>query len=443
MTEGSISKKIILFALPVFLGNLCQQFYNVADSLVVGNVLGKEALASVSSAGSLIFMLIGFVQGLFLGAGVIISQYYGAKRDADVSSITHTTVTFAFVAGLILSVIGICFTPTFLRLMDTPADVIEGSVIYFRVYFMGSIFSTVYNACCSAFQAVGDSRHPLYYLVTSALVNIALDILFVRFFGMGIAGAAFATVLSQAISAALSFGKLLKVAGPHKIILKKLGINFSLLKKILKMGIPTGVQNSVIGFANVIVQSNINAFGSDAMAGCGTYFKLEGFAFLPITSFCAALTTFIGQNLGAGQVKRAKQGARFGIVSGVLLAQFVGIILFVFSPQLVYLFNQDEKVIAIGTLQARTECLFYFLLSASHCLAAILRGAGKTRVPMFVMLACWCVIRITYLHFAVPVWPRINTICMAYPITWGLSTVIFIIYYVKAKWAENFEKTVA
>lgn len=443
MTEGSISKKIILFALPVFLGNLCQQLYNVADSVVVGNVLGKEALASVSSAGSLIFMLIGFVQGLFLGAGVIISHFYGAKRNEDVTAVVHTTLTFALIAGACLSLIGIFFTPTLLKLMGTPDDVINGSIIYFRVYFLGSIFSTVYNACCSIFQAVGDSRHPLYYLVTSACVNIVLDIIFVKFFAMGIAGAAFATVLSQALSAFLSFEKLLRVDGPHKVVFKKLGINPGLLKKVLKMGIPTGVQNSVIGFANVIVQSNINAFGSDAMAGCGTYFKLEGFAFLPITSFCAALTTFIGQNLGARQVDRAKKGARFGIISGVLLAEFVGVVLYVFAPQLVSLFNKDPEVIAIGTLQARTETLFYCLLAASHCLAAILRGAGRTRVPMFVMLACWCLIRITYLHFAVPIWPRINTICMAYPITWGLSTIIFIIYYMKARWSETFEKNIA
>ncbi len=432
MTEGSISKKIIWFALPVFLGNLCQQLYNVADSFVVGNVLGKDALASVSSAGSLIFMIIGFVQGLFLGAGVIISHHYGAKKYKDVSAVVHTTITFSIAAGAVLSLVGMLGTPLFLKWMGTPADVMQGSTIYFRVYFAGTVFSMIYNACCGVFQAVGDSKHPLYYLICSAVVNILLDILFVAVFRMGIAGAAFATVLSQLMSAFLSFGKLMKVDGPHRILLKNLNINVELLKNILKMGIPTGVQNSVIGFANVIVQSNINAFGSDAMAGCGTYFKLEGFAFLPITSFCAALTTFVGQNLGAAKYDRAKKGAGFGIIAGIICAESIGILLFIFAPKLVWLFNKSEEVIAIGTRQARIETLFYCLLAASHCLASVLRGAGKTKVPMFVMLACWCVIRITYLSVAVPIWPSIDTICRAYPITWSLSTIIFVIYYKKS-----------
>jgi len=431
MTEGSISKKIIMFALPVFIGNLCQQLYNVADSLVVGNVVGKEALASVSSAGSLIFMVIGFVQGLFLGAGVIISHHYGAQKFKDVSAVVHTTVTFSAIAGAVLSLIGIFGAPLFLQWMGTPENVIGGSTIYFRIYFSGTIFSMIYNACCGVFQAVGDSKHPLYYLICSAVINIILDILFVAVFKFGIAGAAFATIISQFISAMLAFTKLMRVDGPHRIYLSRLGINWELLKNVLNMGIPTGIQNSVIGFANVIVQSNINAFGDNAMAGCGTYFKLEGFAFLPITSFCAALTTFVGQNIGAGKYERANKGARFGIISGIICAESIGILLYIFAPKLIWLFNRSEEVIAIGTRQARIETLFYCLLAASHCLASVLRGAGKTRVPMFVMLACWCVIRITYLSIAVPIWPSVDTICRAYPITWSLSTIIFIVYYKK------------
>ena len=307
MTEGSISKKLILFALPVFLGQLLQQLYNVVDTIVVGNYLGKEALAAVSSSGSLIFLIVGFVNGLFMGAGVIIGNRYGAKDYESVHTATHTAVGFGLICGIIMTLIGVFFAPVILRLMGTPGDVLPSSVSYLQTYFIGSLANVMYNTCCGIFQAVGDSRHPLYYLIVSAITNIFLDILLVTVFPLGIKGVAIATVISQFLSAALAFAKLLRTDGPHKIVLKDIRINMSVLIKELKIGIPTGIQNSVIAIANVIVQSNINAFGSIAMAGSGSYFKLEGFAFLPIHSVCSALTTFTSQNLGAGKYDRIRR----------------------------------------------------------------------------------------------------------------------------------------
>lgn len=434
MTEGKISRKIILFALPIFLGNLFQQLYNVVDSLVVGNVLGKEALAAVSSTGSLIFLIVGFINGIFLGAGVIISRYFGAKKEKELSSAVHTTIAFGFIAGIIVTIIGIGFTPWFLRAMGTPDDVFADAVIYLRLYFAGGIGIVMYNACMGIFQAVGDSKHPLYYLITAATINVVLDILFVAVFDFGVGGAAIASAISQFVSAILGFVKLTKVKGSHKIYIKYIKINGNMLKNLLKMGLPTGIQNSVIAFANVIVQSNINKFGSVAMAGCGSYSKLEGFAFLPITSFSMALTTFIGQNLGARQYERAKKGARFGLITGVTLAEIVGIILWIFAPILIGLFNSQPEVIEYGVMQARTISLFYFLLSLSHCLAGILRGAGKTNIPMIVMLISWCVIRITYITIMIRIIPDIRVIFWAYPITWSISSIVFLIYYKKANW---------
>ena len=288
------------------------------------------------------------------------------------------------------------------------------------------------------FQAVGDSRHPLYYLIISSVTNVILAILFVGVFHFGIAGAAIATAISQFLSAILAFVKLLRVDGVHKVEIKKIRIDKKMLVKILKMGIPTGVQNSVIGFANVIVQSNINHFGSVAMAGCGSYSRLEGFAFLPITSFSVALTTFIGQNLGAKEYKRAKKGARFGILSGVILAEVVGIILWIFAPILVSLFNNQPDVVEFGVMQSITEGLFFCLLALSHCLAGILRGAGKSMVPMVVMLVCWCAIRITYITIMVKVIPDIRVIFWAYPLTWSLSSIAFMIYYKKVDWLHGY-----
>jgi putative MATE family efflux protein len=437
LTEGKISKKIALFAMPIFLGNLFQQLYNVADSLVVGNVLGKDALAAVTSSGSLIFLLVGFLSGIFVGAGVIISRYLGAKNNKDLSVAVHTTVAFGLITGIIVTIVGMGLSPWMLKMMGTPEDVLPNSIMYFRLYFAGGIGMVMYNTCVGIFQAVGDSRHPLYYLIISAITNVVLDILFVAFLGFGIGGAAVATTISQFISAILSFVKLMRVDGVHRVHIKQIRINRSMLGSILRLGIPTGVQNSVIGFANVIVQSNINKFGSVAMAGCGSYSKLEGFAFLPITSFSVALTTFISQNLGAKEYGRVKKGARFGILTGVLLAEAVGVLLWIFAPVLIHFFNNQPDVIEFGVMQTRTEALFFCLLSLSHCLAGILRGAGKSTIPMIVMLVCWCAIRITYITIMVNAIPDIRVIFWAYPLTWFLSSVVFIIYYKKADWINS------
>lgn len=441
MTEGSISKKIVLFALPVFLGQLLQQLYNVVDSIVVGNFLGKEALAAVSSSGSLIFLIVGFINGLFMGAGVIVGNRYGAKDYDAVHTAVHTAVSFGLIMGVVLTVIGVVCSPIILRWMGTPADVLPNSILYLRIFFLGGFANVMYNTCCGIFQAMGDSRHPLYYLIVSAITNTVLDVLFVTVFSMGIAGAAVATVIAQTLSAVFAFAKLLKVDGVHRVVIKDIKINKDYLKRELKLGIPTGIQNSVIAIANVIVQSNINAFGSVAMAGSGSYFKLEGFAFLPINSFCSALTTFTSQNLGAGNNKRAKKGALFGVTVSVILSEVIGICLFIFAPSFIRLFSKEADVIEIGTLQARTESLFYCFLAFTHCMASICRGAGRTSVPMFIMLGCWCLFRITYITIAVKLFPVIRTIYMAYPITWSLSSIIFVIYYLKVKlFKQSYQK---
>ena len=439
MTEGKISKKILLFAFPIFLGNLFQQLYNVVDSLVVGNVLGKEALAAVSSTGSLIFLIVGFLGGIFVGASVIISHHYGAKDKEKLSIAVHTTIAAGFVAGIIITIIGVGFTPWFLRLMGTPDDVFGNAVAYLRIYFAGGIFMVMYNACLGIFQAIGDSKRPLYYLILAAIINVILDILFVAVLGLGIEGAALATIISQFVSAILAFIKLTRIEECYKIYIRKIKIDFDMLKKLMKMGIPTGVQNSVIALANVIVQTNINSFGSVAMAGSGSYSKLEGFSFLPITSFSVALTTFIGQNIGAKKYERAKKGARFGLIAGVSLAEIVGIIIWIFAPVFIRFFNSEPEVIKYGVMHARTTSLFYFLLAISHCLSGILRGAGKTKIPMYVMLISWCLIRISYITIMVRIIPDIRVVYWAYPLTWSISSIIFTIYNKKTNWLSSYE----
>lgn len=440
LTEGPIGRKILAFAFPLFLGNLFQQLYNTADSLIVGNFIGSDALAAVSSSGSLIFLLVGFFNGISVGAGVVIARYFGARDKDGVERSVHTTVAFGLAAGAALTFIGILFTPFILKLMGTPADVLPSSILYFRIYFCGSLAFVMYNICVGILQSVGDSRHPLYYLIFSSVVNVVLDLLFVAVFKLGVGSAALATVISQFLSAGLCFLQLTRAKEEYRIVIRRIRFDLPMLKQVIQNGLPTGLQNSIIAFANVVVQSNINAFGKMAVAGCGSYAKIEGFGFLPINCFTMALTTFISQNLGARQYERAKKGARFGILCSITIAELVGILIYTFSPVLIALFNADPQVVGYGVTQARTVTLFYFLLAYSHCLAAIFRGAGRSAVPMTVMLVCWCIIRVTYITIIVKFIPMINVIFWAYPLTWSLSSIIFTIYFFKSDWVHAYEK---
>lgn len=439
MTEGSIQKQIISFAVPLFLGHLFQQLYNTADSLIVGNFLGSDALAAVGSSGSLIMLLVGFFNGISLGAGVVISRYYGAREINNVQKAIHTTIAFGIVSGVLLTVLGIVLAPQILVLMGTPKNVLPNSISYFRIYFMGSLAFVLYNSFVGILRSVGDSRHPLNYLIISSIINIVLDLLFVGVFKMGVGSAAAATIISQFVSAALCLFRLMHSPEEYRVYLKKIGFDIPMLKQIITNGLPSGCQNSIISFANVVVQTNINSFGSMAMAACGTYAKIEGFAFLPITCFALSLTTFISQNLGAKKYDRAKKGARFGIICSVILAECVGVAIFLSAPFLISLFDSNPTVIDIGSRQAHIESLFFFLLAFSHCIAGILRGAGKPIVPMLVMLCCWCIVRVTYITATVHFIPKIEVIFWAYPLTWFLSSLIFTLYYRKIDWEKPFQ----
>ena len=434
MTEGSIWKKIIAFAIPLFLGNLFQQLYNTADSLIVGNFLGSEALAAVSSSGSLIFLMVGFFNGIAIGAGVVIGRYYGAREIEKVQKAIHTTIAFGLAAGVLLTLIGVCLTPQLLIWMGTPSDVLPNSITYFRIYFCGSLAFVLYNIFVGILQSVGDSRHPLVYLIVSSVVNILLDLLFVGVFRFGVGSAALATIISQFVSAILCIIRLSRSPEDYRVHIRKIRFDLFFLRQIIQNGLPSGFQNSIISIANVVVQANINSFGKMAMAGCGAYSKIEGFGFLPITCFAMSMTTFISQNLGAGKYDRAKKGARFGIGCSLIMAECIGILIYFAAPALISAFNSDPEVVAFGVRQARTVTLFYFLLAFSHCLAGLLRGAGKSIIPMFVMMICWCIIRVSYITIAVKLIPSIQVVFWAYPLTWTLSSVVFLIFYLKSDW---------
>lgn len=443
MTRGGVYSHILAFAMPVFLSQVFQQLYNTADTFIVGKFLGTEALAAVSSSGTLIFLLVSFFVGTAMGAGVVISRYFGAEDPENVSKAIHTNIAFGLASGAFLTVFGVVFTPTFLVWMKTDPDVLPQAIEYFRYYFYGAIAMVMYNVCRSIMNALGDSKRPLYYLIFSSLLNVVLDLLFVAVFRWGVWSAAIATVVSQTASVVLCMAHLLKKGNIYTVEFRKIRFDAMMLREIIRYGLPAGVQNSVIAFANVIVQTQINSFGKYATAAYGTHSKIEGFGFLPINSFTMAITTFISQNLGAKQYDRAKKGARFGILAGVLLAELIGTACFMLAPKLIGAFDSTPEVIAFGVRQERTVTLFYCLLAFSHCVAAVCRGAGKAFVPMVIMLSVWCVFRIAYIWFVMRYYGDIGLIYWAYPITWAISSVIYLIYYLRSDWIHGFDVSAA
>ena len=437
MTTGSIQGHIIRFAIPIFLGNLFQQLYNTADSLVVGNFLGRESLAAITSCGSLIFLLVGLVQGIFVGAGVVISTFYGAGDIPSVKKAIHTSIAFSLVSGVFLTIFGYFMAPVFLRWMGTPANVFDDAETYVQIYFLGISALVLYNTAAGILQAVGDSRHPLYFLIIAAILNIVLDVLFVGFFKMGIEGTAYATIISQAVSVILSFRLLFTTNEIFKVKLREIGFKKGMLPKILRLGIPSGIQNSVTSFANVVIQSSVNLFGAAAMAGTGSFMRIQGFAMIPITSFALAMTTFTGQNIGAKEYDRVKKGVRFGIVFAMILSEAIGILLFFYADILVALFSRDPSIIIYGVQKSQISSLFLFALALSHVMSGLFRGAGKSMVPMAVMLIFWCIVRVLYIKIGLLFLMDIRVVYWAHPITWLLSAAVFIIYYFKVDWMNQ------
>ena len=440
LIRGRIRPNLLRFALPLFLGQLFQQLYNAVDALVVGNLVGQDALAAVTSTGSLIFLLVVFFGGVFGGVSVVIARCFGAGDEDRLRRAVGTAMATALISGAFLTAFGVAFTPLLLRLMDTPESVLHDGVAYLRIYFGGILTVILYNSANGIFQAVGDSKRPLYYLICSSLANVALDIVFVGVFRMGVSGAALATVLAQGLSCVLAYWRLSRLQTAYRVTVKGICLDRIHLREMIRIGLPSGVQNSVIAFANVIVQSSVNSFGAAAMAGNGAYIKLEGFAFIPINAFCSAVTTFVSQNIGAGQFDRVKKGARFSVGFACAAAAVIGIVFFVFAPQLIRLFGDAPETIQAGVLRGRVCALFYALLAMSHGIAAVCRGAGYSKVPMYIMLGDWCIFRVIYIEIVLHAFHSIAWVYSAYPLTWTISAAIFLLYYTKSRWLERIQE---
>ncbi|MCR5794333.1 MAG: MATE family efflux transporter [Solobacterium sp.] len=433
LTVGDFRKKIILFALPIFIGNLFQQLYNTVDSLIVGNYLGPRALAAVSSTGSYVFLVIGFFIGLSMGAGTVIARNIGAGDRIQVERSVHTAVALGLTAAVLMSFFGVFCSEAVLKLMGTPADVFPLSAAYLKVYFAGAAGLVMYNTFVGILQAAGDSRHPLVYLIVSSVINIFLDLLFVAVFHMGVEGAALATVISQIFSALLAMRRLVRTDANYGLRIRKIGFDPFNLKEILRFGVPTAVQACVVDLSNMMIQTYINSFGSMAMAGIGAYSKLEGFAFLPVSSFSIAMSTFVSQNIGADNRERAGKGIVFGLLTAVLLIEAIGLTMYLFAPQLVSFFSRDPEVIVYGVGRAKVCTLFFCLMGFSNISSSIMRGLGKPVAPLVIMLVCWCAVRVIVLMTVGQVWHNILLVYWIYPFTWTLSSVTYILYYGRLK----------
>ena len=432
MTQGNIFRLLLEFSLPLLAGNLFQQLYNMVDTWVVGNYVSNVAYSAVGTMGPIINMLLGFYAGFSSGAGVVISQYYGAKLHDKVRGAVHTALLMTLTLGLVLTAVGILMVPTALRLIKMPAEAVQDASTYLTIYFSGLLSMMMYNMGASILRAVGDSRRPFYFLIISACTNIVLDLVFVLKCSMGVAGVAWATVIAQTLSAILVLTVLMRTESVVQVKLRWLRMDWATLKKIVTLGFPAAIQMAITAFSNIFVQSYINYFGTDCMSGWTTYAKVDQLMFLPMQSVALASTTFVGQNLGKGDVKRAKQGVRTAMTMSVGITLIVLVPLLIFAPQLTAFFNDKPEVIGYGTMLLRLLSPFYLLCCFNQVYSAALRGAGNTRAPMVMMLASFVLFRQTYLFvMANFISNTLVPIAMAYPAGWLVCSLANTIYYRK------------
>ena len=438
MTEGSIFHHLLQFALPLLLGNLFQQMYNMVDTWVVGNYVSNEAYSAVGSVGPIINMLIGFFSGLASGAGVVISQYYGARKYDKVEDTVHTAAVMTLVLGVVFTALGILITPFMLNMMKTPAEVFPESKTYLTIYFAGMLGLMVYNMGSGILRAVGDSKRPFYFLVVSAVINTVLDLVFVLAFGMGVEGVALATIIAQFVSAILVLRTLLLSDSCVRLRVRCLAVHWDMLAKIIKVGIPAALQMAVTAFSNVFVQSYINYFGKHFMSGWTTFMKVDQVLFLPMQSLALSATTFVGQNLGKCQSERAQKGVRVALLMAVGATALLTIPIVIFAPYIVQFFNSEPRVIEYGTMMMRCVTAFHIFGCFNQVYAGALRGSGNSKAPMIIMLSSYVLFRQIYMYVvsnfianeAVP-------IIMGYPAGWIMCTLLMTVYYKRVKFSKN------
>lgn len=437
LIHGKIWKAILWFSIPMLIGNLFQQLYNTVDSYVVGNFVSSGALAAVGQSTPIINTLVGFFTGLATGAGVVIAQYYGGNIISKMKKAIHTSVALTLILCVLFTFLGVSLSYKILILIGSPKSVMTPATLYLRIYFGGISFVCIYNMGSGILRAIGDSKTPLYYLIVASIINIILDFVFVLGFDMGVAGAGWATFIAQGISALLVVIKLLSAKEDYRVNIKDITIDMPILKKIIEIGIPTALQQSIVSFSNVIVQSYINTFGAKAVAGYTSYVKIDGFLQLPIQSFSMAITTFTGQNIGARAFNRVKKGLHTTMAMTLGVTVIGVIIVFVFGKQLVGIFTSDPEVIADGYLMARIFAAGYLTLPIVHIISGALRGVGLSNIPMYFLIGCFVVLRQIYLAIAVPLTHNLGIVFAGWPLTWLICAIGLIIYYFHVHWLDH------
>jgi len=437
---GSIYKSILMFFFPILLGSFLQQLYSTTDALIVGRYVNKEALAAIGATSYIINILIGFFVGLSAGAAVIISQFYGAAKGKSLSDSVHTSMALSLVSGVVIMIGGIIFSPMILQLMNTPADIIEPSTTYLRVYFLGSIPVLIYNMGSSILRAVGDSKSPLYVLIICTIVNVVLDVLFVTIFNLGIFGAALATLLAQLVSSIVVIAMLMRAEFDYKLDIKKIGFQKNVLITMLKIGLPTGFQAVLYYFSNMIVQSSVNSFGTDTVAAWTAFTRIDNFYWMVIGAFGVAVTTFVGQNFGAGNFDRIRKSVRITYVFTAASAILLSTIFYIWCEPLLALFTNESVVINEGMYMFRHYCQYYIFFVGIEVLSGAIRATGDSFVPTVITATGICGLRVLWIFIAVPANPVIGTVLFVYPLTWLLTSFVFTVYYLQGGWLRKRRK---
>ena len=437
ITEGVIWKGIIRFSAPLLVGNLFQQLYNMVDSVIVGNFVGTGALAAVGSTMAIINMLVGLFMGMSSGAGVVLAQRYGAKDEQGTQETIHTAICIQIIASLFITVLGILLAPWAVDMTQTPADIRDDAILYLRIFFLGAVPLFLYNGSAGMLQAVGDARRPLIYLIIASVTNIALDLLFVIKFGMGVAGVAIATIIAISISAVLGVSTLMRDDDIYRVSLRKLRLHRNALAKIIKVGVPAGLQSSIISLSNVVVQRYINIYGTAVVAGSSAFNKIDAFIVMPFMSLSLAATTYVGQNIGARKWDRVRESAKWIFILMAVVTGAACLLLWFFCGHFLRIFTSDQEVIYYGLKEMQWLVPFYLLCGFVQTCAGVIRGSGQAFIPMVISVSSFCVLRVIWLAVSGVLFPSIDAVFACYPVTWLTAAVTMFIYYKKGGWLRD------
>lgn len=438
ITRGVIWQQLLIFFFPILLGSFFQQMYNTVDAVIVGKFVGKEALAAVGgTTGSLINLIVGFFVGLSSGATVILSQFFGARQEQEASDTVHTAAALSLACGVFLTVTGYILSPTMLRWMDTPAEIFDNAVTYIRIYFIGMIPSIIYNIGSGLLRAVGDSRRPLYFLIVACLTNIVLDVLLVVGLEMGVAGAAWATIISQLVSAVLVIVVLVRSHSAYRLDVRRIRFHSHILGRIVQIGLPAGLQSVMYSLSNVIIQASMNAFGTDVLAAWTAYGKLDGLFWMIVSAFGVSITTFVGQNFGARQYDRVRRSVKVCLSMAFVSTVLISTLYLLVGEHLYRLFSDDDTVIAYGMDILRLLVPTYVLYLCIEILSGAVRGAGDSLIPTLITLFGVCLLRVVWLLWIAPGMGTMSAVLVSYPITWALTSGLFVVYYWKGGWLKR------